>query len=243
MKLQKETKSGRNAGGRNAGDGEAVHGRWYGDACAAAFGMELIGERWTLLVIRELMLGGRRFSDIRASLPNLSAKTLTERLETLQGLGIVERGQLPPPASAQIYQLTEWGRALEAVMQELGRWAMRSPLHDVALPLTPVSLMLSLRTMLDRTRIGDLELWIAFDVGDEQFAGRLRRGELSIHPAGEGGMSPDLRFSAPSASDFLPVFYGKRTPEEAGNRLAIAGDPALARRFIDLFRLPPKCGS
>lgn len=232
MKLKKETNSGR-----------VVHGKWYDDACGAAFAMELVGERWTLLVIRELMLGGRRFSDIRASLPALSAKTLTERLETLQELGIVERALLPPPASAHVYQLTEWGRALEPALQELGRWAVRSPLHDPRLPLTPVALMLSLRTMLDPEKIGDLELWIAFDVGGERFAGRLRRGELGIHPAGETEMSPDLRFSAPSASDFLPVFYGKRSPEEAGNRLSIAGDRALAQRFIDLFALPSRCGS
>lgn len=220
-----------------------MHGKWYGDACGAAFAMELVGERWTLLVIRELMLGGRRFSDIRASLTGLSAKTLTERLETLQDLGIVERAFLPPPVSAQVYQLTEWGTALEPVLQELGRWAMRSPMHDPGLPLTPVSLMLSMRTLLDAQKIGDLELWVAFDVGDEHFAGRLRGRELAIHPAGGGVASPDLRFSAPGASDFLPVFYGKRTPEEAGNRLTIEGDPALAQRFIDLFSLPSKCGS
>lgn len=232
MKFKKETVSD-----------QIVHGKWYGDACAAAFGMELIGERWTILVIRELMLGGRRFSDIRASLAALSAKTLTERLETLQGLGIVEKALLPPPASTQVYQLTEWGRGLEPVMQALGRWSVRSPLHDPTLPLTPVSLMLSLRTMLDPRRIGDLELWIAFDVGEDHFAGRLRGQELRIHPAGDGYASPDLRFTAPSASDFLPVFYGKRTPEEAGGRLVAEGDPALVQRFIDLFVLPPKCGA
>lgn len=220
---------------------QTVHGKWYGDACAAAFAMELIGERWTLIVIRELMLGGRRFSDIRASLPGLSAKTLTERLETLQGLGVVERALLPPPASTQVYQLTEWGRALEPAMQELGRWAMRSPLHDPGLPLTPVSLMLSLRTMLNPAKIGDLELWVAFDVGEDHFAGRVRHGELSIHPVGDRMMSPDLRFTAPSASDFLPVFYGKESPKDAGGRLRIEGDPALAQRFMDLFALPPKC--
>jgi DNA-binding HxlR family transcriptional regulator len=219
-----------------------VHGKWYDDACSAAFGMELVGERWTILVIRELMLGGRRFSDIRASLPALSAKTLTERLETLQELGIVERVHLPPPVSAQVYQLTEWGRALEPVLQELGRWALRSPLHNPQLPLTPVSLMLSMRTLLDAARIGDLELWVAFDVGDDHFAGRVRHDGLSIHPAGDGMMSPDIRFSAPSASDFLPVFYGKKSPGEAGNRLKVTGDPALVQRFIDLFALPPKCG-
>lgn len=234
MKLQKETKE------RQA---DRPHGRWYDDACGAAFAMELMGERWTLLVVRELMLGGRRFSDIRASLPALSAKTLTERLETLQELGIVERVLLPRPASGQVYQLTDWGRGLEPVLQELGRWAVRSPLHDAGLPLTPVSLMLSLRTMLDRHRIGDLELWVAFDVGDQHFAGRLRRDDLSIHPAGDGMMTPDLRFSAPDAGDFLPVFYGGITPGESGNRLSVTGDPALAQRFLGLFALPPKCGS
>jgi DNA-binding HxlR family transcriptional regulator len=232
MKLNKETIASR-----------SVHGKWYDDACAAAFGLELVGERWTLLVVRELMLGGRRFSDIRASLPALSAKTLTERLETLQELGIVERVLLPRPASGQVYQLTEWGRGLEPVLQELGRWAIRSRLYDASLPLTPVSLMLSLRTMLDRRRIGDLELWVAFDVGDQHFAGRLRQGELTIHPAGDGMMTPDLRFTAPAASDFLPLFYGGNTPEEAGGDLAVSGDPALAQRFVELFVLPPKCGS
>lgn len=231
MKLQKETETGR-----------AVHGKWYGDACAAAFGMELIGERWTLLVIRELMLGGRRFSDIRASLPVLSAKTLTERLETLQDLGIVEKAQLPPPSSTQVYQLTEWGRGLEKVLQELGRWALRSPQHNPALPLTPVSLMLSMRTLLDPKKIGDLEAWVAFDVGDDHFAGRVRHDGLSIHPAGDGMLSPDIRFSAESAGDFLPVFYGGKSPGEAGNKLKVSGDPALVQRFLDLFAMPEKVG-
>ena len=218
------------------------HGRWYGDACAAAFGMELIGERWSLLVIREMMLGPRRFSELRTALQALSAKTLTERLEGLETTGIVERAMLPPPVSAQVYRLPAWGRELEPVLQALGRWAVRSPLHDPALPLTPVSLMLSLRTMLDAGRIGDLELWVAFDVGEQHFAGRLRAGDLTIHPAGDGMPAPDLRFSGRSASDFLPVFYGKAPLPEAGAALKIEGEPELARRFIDLFVLPPKCG-
>ncbi|WP_188767386.1 winged helix-turn-helix transcriptional regulator [Novosphingobium endophyticum] len=237
MKLQKDTK-----GSKSAMDGaETPHGRWYDDACGAAFAMELIGERWSLLIVREMMLGARRFSELRAALPNLSAKVLTERLETLEATGIVERSWRKPPVAAQVYGLTEWGRALEPVLQELGRWAVRSPLHDPALPLTPVALMLSLRTMLDTNKTEGMELWIAFDVGDQHFAGRLREGDLAIHPVGEGMASPDLRFTAPEAVDFLPVFYGKVSPEEAGGRLAIEGDPALARRFIDLFSLPAKC--
>jgi len=216
------------------------HGKWYGDACAAAFAMELIGERWSLPIVRELMMGARRFTDIRASLPGLSAKTLTERLETLEGLGIVNRRKLAPPISAQVYDLSEWGRELEPVMQSLGRWAMRSALHDPQLPLTAVSLMLSMRTMLDQNAAEGLELWVAFEVSDEHYAARLRGGELSIHRAAERMPAPDLRFTAPSASDFLPVFYGKKTPQEAGGHMVIEGDPDLARRFIGLFSLPSK---
>lgn len=220
---------------------ESPHGKWYGDACGAAFAMELIGERWSLMIVREMMLGARRFGELRAALPNLSAKVLTERLESLEATGIVARSYRKPPIAAQVYGLTEWGRTLEPVLQELGRWALRSPLHDPALPLTPVALMLSMRTMMNADKAEGLELWIAFDVGDQHFAGRLRDRDLAIHPVGEGMASPDLRFEAPEAADFLPVFYGKRSPEEAGGRLAIEGDPALAQRFIDLFLLPAKC--
>jgi len=237
MKLQKHTK-----GSKAAVDGaERPHGRWYGDACGAAFAMELIGERWSIPIIREMMLGARRFSELRAALPGLSAKVLTERLETLEANGIVERSFRKPPIAAQVYGLTEWGRALEPVLQELGRWAVRSTLHDPSLPLTPVALMLSMRTMLHPARAEGMELWIAFDVGDQHFAGRLREGDLAIHPVGEGMASPDLRFTAAAAVDFLPVFYGKRSLEEAGGKLAIEGDPALAQRFLDIFALPPKC--
>ena len=76
MKLQNETK---------------VHGKWYGDACGTAFAMELVGERWSLLIVRALMLGARRFSDIRASLPGISAKVLTERLGSLDEAGVLVR--------------------------------------------------------------------------------------------------------------------------------------------------------
>ncbi|HJP67331.1 MAG TPA: winged helix-turn-helix transcriptional regulator [Sphingomicrobium sp.] len=237
MKLQKDTEGSKAA----ANGAERSHGRWYADACGAAFAMELIGERWSVPIIREMMLGPRRFSELRAALPGLSAKVLTERLETLEASGIVKRSWRKPPIAAQVYGLTQWGRALEPVLQELGRWAVRSTLHDPTLPLTPVALMLSMRTMLDPARAKGMDLWIAFDVGEQHFAGRLREGGLAIHPLGEGMASPDLRFAASEAVDFLPVFYGKHSPEEAGGKLVIEGDPALAQRFIDLFSLPPKC--
>ncbi|WP_404481220.1 winged helix-turn-helix transcriptional regulator [Novosphingobium sp. BL-52-GroH] len=237
MKLQKETKRG-----ESASDGEKAraHGRWYGDACGAAFAMELIGERWAIPIIREMMLGPRRFGEIRAELPGLSAKTLTERLESLEETGIVARETLPPPASVQVYRLTEWGLALEPVLQELGRWAVRSTLHDPTLPITPVSLMLSMRTMIVAERIGDLDLTVALDVGGKSFTGRLAGGDLAIRPGDAHDVAPDLRFAADAGFPFLAVFYGKWPAREVG--LRIEGDTALAQRFVDLFSLPPKVG-
>src|ERR671919_409087 len=105
---------------------EARSKRHYEDACATAHAMDLVGERWALLVMRELMLGPKRFSDLRADLPGISANVLTQRLEGLEAAGIVVRRKLPPPASSQVYELTRWGYESEPIFQALGRWAARS---------------------------------------------------------------------------------------------------------------------
>ncbi len=147
--------------------------RRYDDACGTAHGLELIGERWALLIVRELMLGPRRFGDLRASLPGLSANVLTQRLEQLEAAGVAVRRRLPPPASVQVYDLTDWGREAEPVISELGRWAARSPAHDPTLPLSPVSMMLSLRTMFDAARAGAARTALGFRFGAEGFVVRV----------------------------------------------------------------------
>jgi DNA-binding HxlR family transcriptional regulator len=216
-----------------------AHGRWYGDACSAAFALELVGERWALLVARELMLGPLRFTDLRAALPAISAKTLTERLEWLESIGVVRRDILPPPAPARLYTLTEWGRGLEDVLQALGRWGVRSPLHDPSLPLTPVSLMLSLRTMLDRAAAAGPPIDVAFAIAGQHFAVRIADGDMAVCRSPAPPERADLRFIAAAAGELLPLFYGKRQPAP-GSTLTIEGDPDLAARCIALFALPGK---
>ena len=115
--------------------------RRYDDACGTAHGLELIGERWALLVLRELMLGARRFSDLRADLPGISANVLTQRLAELEERGLVRRRRLPPPAASQVYEATEWGLEAEPIVQVLGRWAARSPMHDPTMPISATSIM------------------------------------------------------------------------------------------------------
>lgn len=227
MKLQKETTRSKS------------HGKWYDDACGTAFALELVGERWSLLIVRELMFGGRRFTDLRAGLPGISAKVLTERLEGLEDAGIVQRRMLPPPAATQVYELTPWGYAAEDAIKALGAWAAASPGHDPTLPLSAASMMLSLRTMVDTGRAGDLAVRGAVHIGAERFfvevkdgGFRAERGDIETH---------DFTFAAPVASPIAAAVYGKVPFDQAaGMGLTVTGDHALAIRFIDLFHLPEK---
>src|SRR5215217_6060233 len=95
--------------------------RMYEDACGVAHALDLVGERWALLVMRELLFGPKRFSDLRDSLPGISANVLTQRLEGLEAAGVLLRRRLPPPASVQVYELTPWGYESEPIFQALGR--------------------------------------------------------------------------------------------------------------------------
>ncbi len=223
-----------------AATGQATgHGRWYNDACGTAFGLEVIGERWALLVVRELMLGARRFSDLRAALPGISAKVLTERLAALEGSGVIVRRMLPPPGKAQVYELTPWGLAAEPLIQELGRWAAQSSAHDPRLPLSAVSLMLSLRTMLDREACAAFSGRIGFVIGEESFVAEPRGRDLPIRRG--DAEAADAVFRAPSADVIAAGIYaGVPWDElEAGAGLAITGDRARALAFTAMFALPP----
>lgn len=217
------------------------HGRWYGDACGTAFAMEVIGERWALLIVRELMLGGRRFSDIRASLPGISAKVLTDRLESLEAASVLVRRELPPPGKAQVYELTEWGLAAEPLIQEAGRWAAQSSAHDPLLPLSPVSLMLSLRTMVPHQRLPQFARRIfGFAVGADEFVVEPTFRDLPIR---RGSVrEADAVFRAPAASIIAGAIYAgvpwEDLERDAG--LSIEGNRELALRFAGIFKLPPK---
>src|SRR3954467_7679798 len=122
--------------------------RRYDDACGLAHAMELLGERWAMLVLRELAYGARRFSELKADLQGISANVLTQRLTELETRGLVRKVKLPPPASVQVYEATEWGLEAVPVIASLGKWAARSPCHDPTLPMSHVSLIMSLQTLL-----------------------------------------------------------------------------------------------
>jgi DNA-binding HxlR family transcriptional regulator len=215
--------------------------RSYEDACAAAHALDLVGERWALLVMRELIFGPKRFGELRASLPGISANVLTQRLAGLEAAGVARRRRLPPPASVQVYELTDWGRESEPIFQALGRWAARSPTHDPSLPLSANSLLLSLRTMLDAERAQGIDARIGLRIGDEAFLCHLADGRIEVAAADGALDGAELVFAGPAGA-IAGAIYGGLTLEEleAGGALRIEGDRALAGRFVTLFPLPPK---
>lgn len=228
MKLQKITKE-------KAGSAK----RRYEDACAAAHALDLLGERWALLVVRELMIGPKRFSDIRDSLPGISANVLTQRLEGLEAVGVVTRRRLPPPASAQVYELTPWGYEAEPIFQTLGRWAARSPLHDPTLPFSAASFILSLRTMFEPQRAANINRNVGLRMGDECFLATLSGGRMEIRRDDVTGADVTFEGAPPVLA---AVIYGQEPIPilEANGVLRLEGDRSFAQQFITFFPLPPK---
>ena len=208
--------------------------RRYDDACAAAHGMDLIGERWSMPLIRELLLGPRRFGDLKTTLTGISANVLTQRLEGLEEAGVLIRRKLPPPASVHVYELTPWGYEAAPIFQALGRWAVRSPKHDPMRPFSPVSLMLSLRTMMNPEAAGNLAARIQLDMAGEQFFWiRKKKGDIRI---GRGAIDrPDLIIRG-SPSDIAGFVYAGAPISS----IEIEGDVKLAARLPSLFPMPPK---
>ena len=211
--------------------------RSYEDGCATAHALDLIGERWALLVVRELILGPKRFTDLRTGLPSISPNVLTQRLEELEQAGIVRRRKLAPPAGAWVYELTEWGEELERVIMALGRWGARSPQLMQGHPLSIDALVLSFRTMFDSNTAADLNASIELRIGEDRFHAEIANGEMQLNrgPAAR----PDTVIEA-SPDALIAVIYGGRKLAEAVREGAVRveGDKTVAKRFVGLFPLP-----
>src|SRR5436190_14684342 len=152
----------------------------FEDACGLAHAMDLIGERWAMLVLRELAYGPRRFSGLKRDLTGISANVLTQRLTELEARGLVRKSKLPPPAAVQVYEATAWGLEAIPVIANLGRWAARSPLHDPTLPMSHVSLLMSLQTLISPERAKDFDACIGFRLGDASYVAKVRHGRLDV---------------------------------------------------------------
>jgi DNA-binding HxlR family transcriptional regulator len=197
--------------------------------------MELLGERWAMLVLRELAYGPRRFSELKADLPGISANVLTQRLAELEARSLVRRTRLPPPASVQVYEATEWGLEAVPMIASLGRWAARSPWHDPTLPMGHVSVMMSLQTLISSALADGLGSRIGFRFGDIGYVASIYEGRLDVERGAPENC--DVIFTG-APSDVAAVIHGGAPLE----MIELKGDMELAKRFVKLFPLPPKIG-
>jgi DNA-binding HxlR family transcriptional regulator len=214
--------------------------RSYGDACRFAYALDLVGERWALLVVRELLLGPKRFTDLRRGLPKASPNIVSERLRELEQGGVVHRRKLPPPAAVQVYELTEWGRGLEPVVTQLGAWGARSPLPPEHREIGPDSIVLALRSLFDPAVAGDLEATYELKLDGEPFEVRVSDGKLKL---ARGEAADAVATIETEPATLAGLLTGELPLEDAlgSGAASIGGAKKEAHRFLALFPMPEPC--
>jgi DNA-binding HxlR family transcriptional regulator/putative sterol carrier protein len=211
--------------------------RKYDDGCAVSHALDLIGERWALLVVRELVLGPKRFTDLLAGLPGASPDVLTQRLRDLAEVGVLRRRRLGPPAAAWVYELTVWGAELAPIVVELARWASRSPGMRYDAPIGTDSLLLSLQALFDGPAAADLEATISLHLGDDRFVLRIANSQLAV---ARGEIDRSDAVLDTDQNTLLTLLRTDRPIDEAlaSGELRLTGDRPLIERFRRLFPTP-----
>jgi DNA-binding HxlR family transcriptional regulator/putative sterol carrier protein len=214
--------------------------RSYGEACRFAHALDLVGERWALLVVRELLLGPKRFTDLRTGLPNASTNILAERLRDLEAGAVVRKRRLPPPAGASVYELTEWGRELEPIVTRLGAWGARSPHPPDTTVIGPDSIVLALRSLFDPEAAGEASLTYEIRLGADVFHVVVAGGEIELlrgaAEAPDGAIETDPGTLAALISGQLPLDQALGAGDAA-----VEGGKRTAARFLRFFPMPAPC--
>ncbi len=210
--------------------------RSYGEGCAAAHALDLVGERWALLVVRELLLGPKRFTDIRAGIPHASPNVLSQRLRDLEDALVVTRRKLPPPASVKVYELTDWGRDLEPVIIALGSWGVHSPAFPRDAGIGTTSIVLALRTMYDPSKLKGFEGRFELRIGEDRFRLAVTDGKFEAMR----GEQSDADAVLTTNPDTLASLMGGRPLSDAiaAGEIEIEGPVKKVERLISLFPLP-----
>jgi len=208
--------------------------RRYQDPCGVARALDVIGDRWALLVVRELIFGPKRFVQLRNGLPGVSPNVLSQRLRDLEDAGVVRRDVLDQPASVAVYELTARGRALEPVLLELGRWGSQEPVATSS-ELSVNSLLLALKTVFDPSAGGDATY--ALNVDGQHVGVTIADGSIEVSPGRTD--QPNVTLEADVAT-LRSVAFGRepiRSAELAG-RLLVRGDRTFAEQFTQMFPVP-----
>ena len=211
--------------------------RKYDDGCAVAHALDLVGERWALLVVRELLLGPKRFTDLLVGVRGASPDVLTQRLRELTETGVVRRRRLGPPTAAWVYELTTWGADLGPIVTGLARWASHSPGMRYDAPLGTDSAVLSLEALFDPSAAAGVDATIALHLGDERFRLRIANSQLAVTRAETE--RPNATIDT-NTNTLLSLLRANRPLDDAlaNGELRLAGDRALVEKFMCLFPTP-----
>lgn len=205
--------------------------RSYGDACGIARALDVVGERWALLVVRELFLGPRRFSDLRRALPGASSNLLADRLRELEARGVIGRRKLAPPAGASVYELTGWGRELEPIVLALGGWGLRVPLPPEPVALSATSVLLFLRGMAHPDPAAPASV-ARFEIDGGVWTVRAESGRLDITCGEPAAWDVTLRCDPATLNALVqdPAAFGAHL---ADGRALVTGDTAALTRLLE----------
>ncbi|KQX07753.1 MULTISPECIES: winged helix-turn-helix transcriptional regulator [unclassified Leifsonia] len=208
--------------------------RSYADECGAALALDAVGERWALLIVRELMFGPKRFADLRLGLPQASQNVLSQRLKELEGAGVIQRVKLGPPARAQVYELTSAGVALEPAVVALAQWGARLDVHHGS-KMSADSLALLLKALYRPA--GPSAVSVALQLGDDEFAIHLDSDAIQIKRGAAREPDAVLRGTVQSWWDVLFGSVDVDASLDTGV-IEITGDRAAADQFLESFPAP-----
>lgn len=214
--------------------------RSYGQYCGLAHALEIVGERWAMLIVRDLVLGPKRFTDLRTGLPRIPTNVLSARLKELENAGVVRRRTMPRPSAAVAYELTEYGAELEDILLRLGRWGASTlgapgP-EDI---VTPDGEVLALRATFKPEGAVGVRAGYQVRIANVVVHALVDDGTLV---AGEGPLpAPDLVLEMDEITTLKPLLTGEITPEEAvaSGLVAMTGEMSEFKRFLTVFGVSP----
>lgn len=212
-----------------------MSGRTYGDACGIARALDLVGDRWALLVVRELVLGPKRYTDLMSGLGRIAPDVLAQRLRDLEGGGLVRRIVAPGPGRVQVFELTEHGQQLEPVLRELGRFGSSLAMPAGELAFSPDAAAIALRTTFDPQRAGDLHTTCGLTLDGEPFVVGIDGGELDLHRGGGGTPETTLTTTPGVLAEVL--WHGRALDDavRAGDA-EFTGDAQVLESMFYVFR-------
>lgn len=216
---------------------DVITKRSYHDGCGMARALDVVGERWALHVVRELLLGPKRFTDLRTGLPGISSRVLSERLDELERVAVLRRARLAPPAGSWVYELTAWGHELGTVVDQIGRWGARSPYLEPDATLSPDALALSMRNMFSPAAGAGVHTTYEIRTGEDSFVATVTDGAIDVRRG--HAAEPDVRVTGePGPIAGLLYDGADLAAMVSSGALTVDGDRAAVRRFLSLFRLP-----